>query len=32
MKQLAHELGCSHADVREILGRAIDKMRARLTA
>ena len=30
MKQLAQELGCSHADARDILGRAIDKMRARL--
>ncbi|MGQ0802252.1 MAG: hypothetical protein ACT4PI_00080 [Actinomycetota bacterium] len=30
MKQLAHDLGCSHADAAEILGRAIDKMRARL--
>jgi DNA-directed RNA polymerase sigma subunit (sigma70/sigma32) len=31
MKQLAHDLGCSHADVAEILGRSIDKMRTRLT-
>ncbi|HUF84667.1 MAG TPA: hypothetical protein VMQ81_08780 [Acidimicrobiia bacterium] len=31
MKRLAHDLGCSHADVAEILGRAIDKMRTRLT-
>ncbi len=31
MKELARELGCSHAEAREILGRAIEKMRARLT-
>ena len=31
MKQLAHDLGCSHAEAAEILGRAIDKMRTRLT-
>ncbi len=31
MKRLAHEVGCSHAEVREQLGRAIDKMRTRLT-
>lgn len=30
MKVLAHELGCSHAETREILGSAIEKMRARL--
>jgi DNA-directed RNA polymerase sigma subunit (sigma70/sigma32) len=32
MKQLAHDLDCSHADAREILGRAIEKMRTRLRA
>lgn len=32
MKQLARDLGCSHADAREILGRAIEKMRTRLSA
>jgi hypothetical protein len=31
MKELAHDLGRSHAEVRELLGRAIDKMRTRLT-
>ncbi len=31
MKELSHELGCSHAEVRAQLGRAIDKMRTRLT-
>ena len=30
MKQLASDFGCSHADARDILGRAIDKMRSRL--
>ncbi len=32
MKELSRALGCSHADARECLGRAIDKVRARLTA
>jgi DNA-directed RNA polymerase sigma subunit (sigma70/sigma32) len=31
MKQLSHGLGYSHAETRELLGRAIDKMRTRLT-
>ena len=31
MKRLARELGCSHAEARELLGGAIDKMRTRLT-
>lgn len=31
MKTLARTLGCSHAEVRDRLGRAIDKLRARLT-
>jgi hypothetical protein len=31
MKTLAQDLGCSRADAREVLGRAIDKMRTRLT-
>ena len=30
MKQLSHGLGYSHAETRELLGRAIDKMRTRL--
>jgi DNA-directed RNA polymerase sigma subunit (sigma70/sigma32) len=32
MKELSRSMGCSHADARECLGRAIEKMRARLTA
>ncbi len=31
MKVIARDLGCSHADARDVLGRAIDKMRTRLT-
>lgn len=30
MKDIARDLGCSHAAAREILGSAIDKMRTRL--
>jgi DNA-directed RNA polymerase sigma subunit (sigma70/sigma32) len=32
MKDLARDLGLSHAEAREVLGRAIDKMRTRLAA
>jgi hypothetical protein len=32
MKDLAHDLGWSHTETREVLGRAIDKMRTRLSA
>ena len=32
MKDLAHDLGWSHAETRDVLGRAIDKLRTRLTA
>jgi hypothetical protein len=32
MKDLAHDLGWSHAQTRDVLGGAIDKLRARLTA
>jgi DNA-directed RNA polymerase sigma subunit (sigma70/sigma32) len=32
MKQLSHELGCTHAETREVLGGAIDKLRARLNS
>ncbi len=32
MKDLARELGCTHADARDVLGGAIDKLRARLSA
>ncbi len=32
MKHLARELGCTHADAREVLGGAIDKLRTRLSA
>ena len=31
MKDLAHELGWSHTQTREVLGGAIDKLRTRLT-
>ncbi|MGH8985535.1 MAG: hypothetical protein ACRDY6_16880 [Acidimicrobiia bacterium] len=31
MKELCHDLGCTHAEARDVLGRAIDKMRTRLT-
>jgi DNA-directed RNA polymerase sigma subunit (sigma70/sigma32) len=31
MKELCRDLGCTHAEAREVLGRAIDKMRTRLT-
>jgi DNA-directed RNA polymerase sigma subunit (sigma70/sigma32) len=31
MKRLSQDLGCSHAETRDLLGRAIEKMRARLT-
>jgi DNA-directed RNA polymerase sigma subunit (sigma70/sigma32) len=30
MKDIARDLGCSHADARDILGTAIDKVRTRL--
>ncbi len=30
MKELASELGCTHGEVREILGSAIDKIRVHL--
>jgi DNA-directed RNA polymerase specialized sigma24 family protein len=30
MKELARSLGCSHAEARDHLGRALDKVRARL--
>jgi DNA-directed RNA polymerase sigma subunit (sigma70/sigma32) len=30
MKELARDRGCTHAEARDILGRAIEKMRARL--
>ncbi len=32
MKDLAHELGCSHAEARELLGGALDKLRQRLSS
>jgi len=32
MKHLAHDLGCTHAEARDLLGRAIEKMRTRLTS
>jgi DNA-directed RNA polymerase sigma subunit (sigma70/sigma32) len=32
MKDLSHELGCTHAETRELLGSAIEKLRTRLTA
>jgi hypothetical protein len=32
MKDIARDLGCSHAAAAEILGSAIDKVRTRLTA
>lgn len=31
MKALARELECSHAEARDILGNALDKLRTRLT-
>jgi hypothetical protein len=31
MKELCQDLGWSHAETREVLGRAIDKLRVRLT-
>jgi hypothetical protein len=31
MKELSQTLGCTHAETRDLLGRAIDKMRARLS-
>ncbi len=31
MKELAQGIGCSHAETRDILGGAIDKLRTRLT-
>ena len=31
MKQLARELECTHAEARDVLGRALDKLRTRLT-
>jgi hypothetical protein len=30
MKELAAELGCNHAEARDVLGRALDKLRRRL--
>ena len=30
MKDLASELGCNHAEAREVLGGALDKLRRRL--
>ena len=30
MKDLAQSLGCSHAEATEVLGTAVDKVRARL--
>jgi len=30
MKELARELGCTHAEARDLLGGAIDKLRTRL--
>jgi DNA-directed RNA polymerase sigma subunit (sigma70/sigma32) len=32
MKELSHELGWSRAQTRDVLGRAIDKLRARLSS
>ena len=32
MKDLARELGCSHAEARDVLGAALDKLRTRLTS
>jgi hypothetical protein len=32
MKELAHDLGWSHSQTRDVLGAAIDKLRTRLTA
>lgn len=32
MKELCHEFGWSHAQARDTLGRAIDKLRTRLTS
>jgi hypothetical protein len=32
MKELAVELGCNHAEAREVLGGALDKLRRRLLA
>lgn len=31
MRELCHEIGCTRSEGREILGRAIDKVRVRLT-
>ena len=31
MKELARELGCTHAEARDVLGGALDKLRTRLT-
>lgn len=31
MKELARDLGCTHAEAREVLGRALVKLRTRLT-
>jgi hypothetical protein len=31
MKELSHDLGWSHTQTRDALGRAIDKLRVRLT-
>ncbi len=30
MKELSHDLGCTHAEVREILGSGIEKLRSRI--
>ncbi len=32
MKELAHELDCSHAEARDLIGAALDKLRHRLTS
>ena len=32
MKDLARELGCNHAEARDVLGAALDKLRTRLTS
>jgi DNA-directed RNA polymerase sigma subunit (sigma70/sigma32) len=31
MKDMSHDLGWSHTETRDVLGRAIDKLRVRLT-
>jgi hypothetical protein len=32
MKELSHDLGWSHTETRDVLGRALDKLRVRLTS